>query len=197
MDGSASGVSARRLRAPVARVRSRRSPRRRRAGSSRGTLEVPSAVGYTRRSPPGRSVRIGGPVPQRRDFPDLAPGPTCDSGPACSVPSWSSSTTSPASGTCRRSVSWALVGLPAMDASPRERVATPAEYANLLSKLPVEDAVPQASRSTAATSYSNSTATSRCAMAPISSTLNPVRMDGERFPTGSPGREIAVSRRFS
>jgi len=38
----------------------------------------------------------------------------------------------------------ALVRLPAMDATPRERVATPAEFAILLSKLSVEDAVPYA-----------------------------------------------------
>ncbi|MCA1678397.1 MAG: tyrosine-type recombinase/integrase [Actinobacteria bacterium] len=38
----------------------------------------------------------------------------------------------------------ALVRLPAMDATPRERVASPAEFASLLSKLPVDDAVPYA-----------------------------------------------------
>jgi integrase len=38
----------------------------------------------------------------------------------------------------------ALVRLPAMDATPRERVATPDEFADLLTKLPVEDAVPYA-----------------------------------------------------
>jgi site-specific recombinase XerD len=36
----------------------------------------------------------------------------------------------------------ALVRLPAVDASPRDRVATPAEFASLLSTLPVEDALP-------------------------------------------------------
>jgi integrase len=38
----------------------------------------------------------------------------------------------------------ALVRLPAMDATPRDRVATPAEFARLLSPLPIEDAMPYA-----------------------------------------------------
>ena len=36
----------------------------------------------------------------------------------------------------------ALVRLPAMDATPRDRVATPAEFARLLATLPLEDALP-------------------------------------------------------
>jgi integrase len=35
-----------------------------------------------------------------------------------------------------------LVRLPAMDATPRDRVATPAEFVGLLSPLPIEDALP-------------------------------------------------------
>jgi integrase len=38
----------------------------------------------------------------------------------------------------------ALVRLPAMNAKPRERVATPAEFASLLAALPIEDALPYA-----------------------------------------------------
>jgi integrase len=38
----------------------------------------------------------------------------------------------------------ALVRLPAMDATPRDRVATPAEFARLLAALPLEDALPWA-----------------------------------------------------
>jgi hypothetical protein len=37
-----------------------------------------------------------------------------------------------------------LVRLPAMDATPRDRVATPAEFAGLLAPLPIEDALPYA-----------------------------------------------------
>ncbi len=37
-----------------------------------------------------------------------------------------------------------LVRLPAMDANPRDRVATPKEFAELLAPLPLEDAVPYA-----------------------------------------------------
>jgi integrase len=37
-----------------------------------------------------------------------------------------------------------LVRLPAMDATPRDRVGTPAEFAGLLAPLPVEDALPYA-----------------------------------------------------
>jgi integrase len=37
-----------------------------------------------------------------------------------------------------------LVRLPAMDATPRDRVATPVEFAGLLAPLPVEDALPYA-----------------------------------------------------
>jgi site-specific recombinase XerD len=36
----------------------------------------------------------------------------------------------------------ALVRLPTIDATPRDRVATPAEFTRLLSTLPVEDALP-------------------------------------------------------
>src|SRR5215218_10991765 len=38
----------------------------------------------------------------------------------------------------------ALVRLPAMDATPRDRVATPAEFARLLAALPLDDALPYA-----------------------------------------------------
>jgi integrase len=38
----------------------------------------------------------------------------------------------------------ALVRLPAMNATPRERVATPAEFAQLLASLPLDDALPYA-----------------------------------------------------
>jgi integrase len=38
----------------------------------------------------------------------------------------------------------ALVRLPAMDATPRDRVATPAEFSTLLEALPLEDALPYA-----------------------------------------------------
>jgi integrase len=38
----------------------------------------------------------------------------------------------------------ALVRLPAMNATPRDRVATPAEFARLLAALPLEDALPYA-----------------------------------------------------
>jgi hypothetical protein len=37
-----------------------------------------------------------------------------------------------------------LVRLPAMDATPRDRVATPAEFSRLLAPLPIEDALPYA-----------------------------------------------------